>query len=395
MHKWPLMPLSEILTERQETPLAEDLISGRVRIVEKIGFDRGSIHLRSNGTTRTGMIVVHPGDLLVSGINAAKGAIAIYDPNATDPVAATIHYSAYITNANRAYAKYMWWMLRSRFFRSLLSERLPGGIKTELTPKRLLAVPIPLPPLEDQERILVLIEEIATLLATAIKLGQECVRESGGLSSALLQQLVTAKEVSGILGDVLIEPPRNGWSARCDNGPDGVAVLSLSAITGFRYRPAEFKRTSLYADPDAAYWLKRGDLLITRSNTLELVGHAAIYDGNPSPCIYPDLMMRLVPNVTCVIPKFIWYWLQSPIVRDYIMSRAKGTSPSMKKISQATVMHIPFPTMLKKEEQQNIVLKLDALQPDLDRLRTLQGHTATELGSLLPAILDQAFKGEL
>lgn len=64
-------------------------------------------------------------------------------------------------------------------------------------------------------------------------------------------------------------------------------------MTGFEYRPSEFKRTSEPTDPDAHYWLQSGDLLMTRSNTERLVGHAAIYTGEPSPCIYPDLVMRL------------------------------------------------------------------------------------------------------
>ena len=45
-HKWPITKLGEVLTERRETPTDDDLASGRVRIVEKISFDSGRIHLR-------------------------------------------------------------------------------------------------------------------------------------------------------------------------------------------------------------------------------------------------------------------------------------------------------------------------------------------------------------
>jgi len=155
------------MTERCETPSEEDLVSGRVRIIEKISFDTGRIQLRSNGTTRTGMILVRPGDLVVSGINAAKGAIAIYGPDATEPVAATIHYAAYISNSARVDVRFLWWMLRSRFFRELLNEYLPGGIKTELKAKRLLPVPVPLPPLTEQRRIVARMEELAAKINEA------------------------------------------------------------------------------------------------------------------------------------------------------------------------------------------------------------------------------------
>ena len=110
-----MVKLGEVLTERRETPSEEDLLSERVRIIEKISFDTGRIQLRSSGSTRTGMILVRPGDLVVSGINVAKGAIAIYDPDSTEPVAATIHYAACIPNPVRVDIRFLWWMLRSRF----------------------------------------------------------------------------------------------------------------------------------------------------------------------------------------------------------------------------------------------------------------------------------------
>ena len=46
-------------------------------------------------------------------------------------------------------------------------------------------------------------------------------------------------------------------------------------------------------------------------------------------------------------------------------------------------------------EQRRIVAELDALQAEVDALKRLQAETAAELDALLPAILDNAFKGEL
>ena len=133
---------------------------------------------------------------------------------------------------------------------------------------------------------------------------------------------------------------------------------------------------------------------MTRSNTPELVGHAAIYDGQPSPCIYPDLIMRLECN-NCVDQRFVWYWLQSPLVREFIGRHAKGTSPTMKKISQGVVCAIPFPSALPVTEQRRIVVALDGLSRLVDDLQQHQTDVAAELDALLPAILDRAFKGDL
>ena len=150
---WQETLLGEVLTERKETPTPESLENGEVSIVSKIGFNQGKIELRSDGKTKTGMILIRPGDLVISGINAAKGAIAIYDEKQSKPIAGTIHYGAYIPNKERIEIKYLWWFLRSAVFREIVQHHVPGGIKTELKSRRFLSVPIPLPSLNEQRRI--------------------------------------------------------------------------------------------------------------------------------------------------------------------------------------------------------------------------------------------------
>jgi type I restriction enzyme S subunit len=272
---------------------------------------------------------------------------------------------------------------------------MPEGIKTELKSKRLLPTEIPLPPLAEQRRIVARIEELAAKIAEARSLRQQTAKEAEAFVTSSLRRIMEQTPATGKLGDVLISPPRNGWSARCDNADDGTAVLSLGAVTGFHYRATAFKRTSLPVRPDAHFWLRPGDLLITRSNTPELVGHAAIYNGTPSPCIYPDLMMRLQLRDSAVERRFAWYWLQSPVARQFIAQKAKGTSPTMKKISQGTVMDIPFPSSMPLPEQRRVVDELDVLKVKVDALNRLQAETAAEIAALLPSVLAKAFRGEL
>ena len=105
--------------------------------------------------------------------------------------------------------------------------------------------------------------------------------------------------------------------------------------------------------------------------------------------------MRVLVNEHIADKRFVWYWLQCPLVREYIRANAKGTSPTMKKISQGIVMKIPFPSMIPLHEQRSIVEYLDGIQTNMRQLKALQAKTAIELGALLPSILDKAFKGEL
>ena len=268
--------------------------------------------------------------------------------------------------------------------------------KLTLNPPRFLDLTIPLPSNKvEQGRIANKIDKLALEIDKAKSLRKQSIEEVGVLVSSFLRKVSDNLPVNGCLSDILLAPPRNGWSAKCDNADDGIAVLALGAVTGFHYCPTAFKRTSLFAAPDGHFWLQPNDLLITRSNTPELVGHAAIYNGNPSPCIYPDLMMRLQVNENVAMKRFVWYWLQSPVVRDFISRNAKGTSPTMKKISQGIVMNIPFPISISLPDQDRIVKDLDLLVVQERELKLLQNETSLELDALLPTILDRAFKGEL
>ncbi|MCU0552676.1 MAG: restriction endonuclease subunit S [Leptolyngbya sp. Prado105] len=276
-----------------------------------------------------------------------------------------------------------------------LSKGAAAISKLTLNPPQFWDLTISLPPLDEQKLIAAKIEKLMARLEEAQELRSKAIKAAKVLLTTAITQALEGIPIDGQLADVLLEKPRNGWSARCDNVETGVAVLSLGAVTGFTYRSQEFKRTSEPTAEDAHYWLQEGDLLITRSNTPELVGHAAIYDGFPSPCIYPDLMMRLAINEKRASKKFIHYWLRSIFVRDYIFRSAKGTSPTMKKITQGTVMSIPFPSSLSPARQRCIIKQLDDLQVKVDMFKQLQFETETELNALLPSILNKAFKGEL
>ncbi len=98
------------------------------------------------------MILVHSGDLVISGINVSKGALGIYE--GTEPVTATIHYSSYTFDENRIHIEYLKRFLKSPKFVELLKEQVRGGIKTEIKPKHILALEILLPSIKDQEEII-------------------------------------------------------------------------------------------------------------------------------------------------------------------------------------------------------------------------------------------------
>ena len=362
-------------------------------------FGKGVFHKAPTSGLEIGskrVFAVEPGDLLFNIVFAWEGAVAVAT-EAERGMIGSHRFLTCVTDKRRADARYLNYWFRRSEGRDQLLWASPGGAGRNRTLgiDKLSALEVPLPPLDEQRRIVVRIDALAAKIAEARGLRQQTTALANAASTKLGDVHLDALTAAGHLGDVLRHPPRNGWSPVCDNADHGVPVLTLSAVTGWHFRPNAIKRTSLPTRSDAHYWLQPGDLLMTRSNTPDLVGHVAVYDGCPSPCIYPDLVMKLAVDGDRALPKFIWYWMQSPRARNHIRREAKGTSPTMKKISQGAVVSTPFPTGLALVEQRRIVTELDALQAKVDAVKLLQTETAIELDALLPAILDRAFKGEL
>jgi type I restriction enzyme S subunit len=339
--------------------------------------------------------IAREGQVILSEIWGKKGAIGFVPPEG-DGALCTSHFFLFDVRSEKLDRGWLQALFTANYLERQLGADARGTTGyAAVRPKTLLACEIPLPPLEEQRRIAALIEELAHLIEEARSLREQALVEAEALALSAASMTLGALPVDGTLSEILIGKPRNGWSAKCDNAESGTPVLALSAATGFHYNSAAFKRTSEPTSPEAHYWLQPGDLLITRSNTPDLVGHAAIYDGNPYPCIYPDLMMKLQVDPKAADARFVWAWLQTNAVRDYIRRHAKGTSPTMKKISQAVVLRLPFPVRTALVEQRRIVTYLEGLSARVDALKSLQAKTAADLSAMLPAVLDRAFNGAL
>jgi len=395
---WPDMPFSEFLK-----PNTRPYTLGPEEDANLVGmrlYGAGPFHRELKPAMKIAKkthFIIRAGDVIYNKLFAWKGTFGIVPP-ALDGMFVSDKFPTYELDRSKVEENWLRWYFRWPPLWEQARTMSTGSAalsKLTLNPPKFLLLKMPLPLVDEQRELAARLDGLAIKTEEARSLQDHALIESANLLKTALRGIAAKVNATGQLGQVLTGKPRNGWSAKCDNADNGIPVLALGAVTGFRYRATEFKKTSLHADKEGFFWLKPGDLLITRSNTPELVGHAAIYSGSPAPCIYPDLMMRLPLNLDQVDPTFVWYWLQSPPAREFIFEKAKGTSSTMKKISQGVVMAIPFPTHLSLPEQRRIVTELNRVQIEVDSLKGLQAETAVELRALMPSIISKVFTGQL
>jgi type I restriction enzyme S subunit len=188
------------------------------------------------------------------------------------------------------------------------------------------------------------------------------------------------------LGDVAVSGPTNGLSPRPVETPTDIKCLSLSATTQGLFRPECFKYVDISALQAKQFWLKRGDLLIQRGNSLDYVGIAALYDGPDDAYIYPDLMMRLQLS-QLVSATYVHSAMVCIEGRDYFKRSATGTQGTMPKVNQATVAGAPLP-LPPLAEQSRIVTRVTQLRRLCADLRARLAASQSTQAHLAEALVE-------
>lgn len=187
------------------------------------------------------------------------------------------------------------------------------------------------------------------------------------------------------LDDLLVFGPSNGFSPNAVDYETPVRSLTLSATTSGRFKGQHSKFITTEVPADSDLWLRDGDILVQRGNTIENVGVAAIYRGEPNCFVYPDLMMKLRVSSALDVG-YVHVAMSHGKSRDFLRVRASGTSGSMPKINQATLKSLPLP-IPPLAEQKRIVAKVDELMALCDRLEAQQQERETRHAALARASL--------
>ena len=357
---------------------------------------RDAFHISQARYDESPEITLQKDDILICKDGAGIGKVGIIGEL---PGPATINSSLLLIRANEdVLPKYLYHALCSPLFQSVVQERIDGATTPHLYQREIRLLGVPLPSRSEQQRIVGILDEAFEGVATAKANAERNLNSARALFESELNAVFTRRgegweEKS--LEDVLIVQPQNGWSPPAAHHSDsGTPVLTLSSVTGFEFKPGKVKFTSAATDARRHYWVRNGDLLITRSNTHELVGHVAIAAGIHQPTIYPDLIMRMNPKPADATPEFLYYQMRSTSLRRLITGRAQGANPTMKKISNAAVRSLPI-AIPSLKVQAAVVEKLRALNEGAQHLASIYERKVGALSALKRTLLHDAYSGKL
>jgi len=265
--------------------------------------------------------------------------------------------------------------------------------RQRLAPIALAKFTIAFPPLEEQRRIVAILEDHLSRFGTAeIALHAASMRTETLLESSLASCLSQEDTQEWRLKDLIAEGLSNGRSVPTEDG--GFPVLRLTALKDGQLDLSERKGGAWTASDAKPFLVKEGDVMVSRGNgSLNLVGRCALVPPVPGPVAFPDTMVRVRPNQSIVLPAYLALIWNSRVVRRQIESMARTTA-GIYKVNQRQLEMITLP-----------VPGLDAQQVVVDQVGFIQDQQAhlvrhiellTEQSVILRrSLLAAAFRGDL
>jgi type I restriction enzyme S subunit len=337
------------------------------------------------------------GEILVARSNTSElvGRASMYSGEPADVVASDL--TIRIKPGDRIAPPFLAAVLSYLYLSGYWKERAGGasGSMKKITREQIKALQVPVPPLAEQQRVAEALQEQMGAGERARAAAEARLEAAEALPAAYLRDRFGSNDWPvRRLGDGLAAI-ESGTSVRSLERPatgDEWGVLKVSAVSWGRFRPEENKAVPPKYRPQPGEEVQRGDLLISRCNTVELVGAVVLVREAPWRLMLSDKTLRLVPKHDCYQADFLQLALRTPIARKFIESRATGTSYSMRNISQETISGIPVPTP-PIDEQARFAVALASCLDAADLLITRCGEELAAIEALPAALLRTAFQG--
>jgi type I restriction enzyme S subunit len=284
-----------------------------------------------------------------------------------------------------------------------------GSTRLKLTQAAMKGIPVPLAPLNEQRRI-------AAKLDTTIAAVEACRQRLDGVAAILkrFRQAVLAaattgeltrewREVNGkslddwtarTVGDVVTDI-QAGLNVQCEERPPADnerGLVKISAVTWGTYNEDESKTLKPDQQVLERNRIRPGDFLISRANTIELVGSCVIVHEARRALYLSDKVLRLV------MPEEWKLWLlmclRSENGRRQIVDLASGNQLSMRNLSQKNLLSIKI-LLPPKHELDQVKSFSNRLFDLADQLEAKLIDARRIVERLTPALLAKAFRGEL
>ncbi len=311
-----------------------------------------------------------------------------------------------VPDREKIHTDFLYYLLKNE--KEAFIKKGKGGAQPNISQTIIKAHEITIPSVEEQKRIADKLDSVLAKVETAqarldkipaiLKRFRQSVlaaATSGELTKEWREDNGADLEWKQVQVSEIVEKIEAGKSIKCDERPpqnDEFGIIKISAVTWGVYNEQESK--TLF---DKSVFLENrrisvGDFLISRANTIELLGMPVIVREVTKNLMLSDKVLRLVMDD--IDKSWLSFYFRSPEGRKQIENGSSGNQESMRNIGQKALMAIKLknPTKLEKLE---IISRVDELFNKADSVEQQYYAAKARLDKLTQSILKKAFKGEL
>lgn len=284
--------------------------------------------------------------------------------------------------------RYLFWVMRATA--PALREGSTGTTFEAISGAQLRAHRVPVAPLAEQERIVAAIEEHFSRLDAASALLAAAVARLRRYGASLVAEATEGDWPVHQLGEHTVDQ-RYGSSAKTSRGGD-VPVLRMGNIVNgaldysdLKYLPADH--------PDLGECLLQpGDVLFNRTNSPELVGKSAVFEGEDRLVAFASYLIRVRLD-DAIDPRWAATVLNGPDGRRYI-ERVRTQQVGQANVNGTKLKEFPIPVP-PRDTQHERLARLDTGRAWMRRVTDEVARAQRRVAQLRQAILAAGFSGRL
>ncbi|MFK2905147.1 restriction endonuclease subunit S [Dyella ginsengisoli] len=268
-----------------------------------------------------------------------------------------------------------------------IEDRTPFVTVKHLSVKALREIEVPLPPLAEQRRIAAILDKVDALRANR----REAIAKLDQLLHSVFLDMFGDPATNpmgwpvGVIGD-LLDSVKYGSSEKAVLEGE-VPILRMNNITYSGEMDLRDLKYISASSADEKYLVRPGDILFNRTNSKELVGKTAVYDG-PTPMAYAGYLVRGRAK-SGQSPYYISGFMNSLYGKTMLQGMCKsivGMANINAQEFKAIAIALP-PARVQKEYES----KIRSIKAQRDQHRS----QSVKLDALFSSLQQQAFAGTL
>ena len=352
--------------------------------------DRSNRWLREDQAERLHCTFLQPDDVLIARMPDPIGRACLVPQNAGRAVTA-VDVAILRIGRPDILPKFVMWAINTPDFNGRVQALQSGTTRKRISRRNLAKLTLDFPPLEEQQRIVAILDDHLSRLDAAERLIEAAAVRSAALLKSGLWRVTHVRGQARRLSDIAEVKLGRQRSPKNHVGTDMAPYLRAANVDWNRLRLEDVKSMNFTASERETFLLRDGDILLTEaSGSPGEVGKSVVYRGEPEGVCFQNTLLR----VRChgADPDYVQRYLLAEAHAGAFVAESRGVGIHHLGRTRLSSWQVTVPGL---DVQRSVVAEADDLLGAIDRLESAMAIVRARSRGLRRSLLTAAFTGDL